>query len=103
MKAEAVYNNQKEPQQIQYSNQIQQLREMMMTPGWVVLMANWQKVKDEILENLEKTKTEGRWEFYRGQLLGFKQAIHTAKILKETAEQELEDQKQEEEENYVRT
>lgn len=101
MKSVAVYANEKEPESIQYRNQIQQLREMMMSPGWVVLMANWQKVKDEILETLEKATTEGKWQFYRGQLVGFRQAILTAKRLKENADQELIDQK-EEEESYGR-
>jgi len=99
MESVAVYANEKESEQIQYRNQIQQLREMMMSPGWVVLMANWQKVKDEILENLEKAANEGKWQFYKGQLLGFRQAIETAKKLKQNADQELIDQ---EEENYGR-
>jgi len=95
---QAVYANEKESEQIQYRNQIQQLREMMMAPGWVVLMANWQKVKEEILATLEKATAEGKWQFYRGQLVGFRQAIETARKLKETADQELIDQ--EEEDNY---
>lgn len=58
-----------------YLTQIQSLKELMMKPGWAFLQANWHARREQILHELEKSGSESKWQFQKGQLVGFREAV----------------------------
>lgn len=85
MNTEAVYMSDTEADQRQYIMQVASLREIMTKPGWKFLKANWHNRREQILTELEKATSEGKWQYYRGQLLGFKKAVGIVEDILEDA------------------